>query len=137
MAHEHLVKVSARVLMIAVLVSAGFGSSSCSRSPQLPEGARDALVAYWESLPSHPGVENRILRAWPGEAPTEDLTSGIPLMEVWCVEAEISSADDPSVDGELLVWIVTRENQGGRWSAALLASLSSTWPYQACGEALG
>jgi hypothetical protein len=93
-------------------------------------------MAYWESLPSYPSVENRIIRAWPGEA-TEDLTSGVLPTEIWCVEAEISSAADPSVDGELLVWIVTRENQEARWSAALLASLSSLWPSQACGEAPG
>ncbi len=136
MAHDRLVKASARVLLIAVVVCASLVFVACSTSPQLPEGARDALMAYWESLPSYPLVENRISRAWPGEA-TEDPTSGAPLMEVWCVEAEISSADDPSVDGELLVWIVTREKQEARWSAALLASLSSTWPYQACGQAPG
>jgi hypothetical protein len=136
MANHRLVKAPARVVMVAVLVCASLGFSSCSRSPQLPEGARDALMAYWQSLPSHPDVENRIIRAWPGEA-NEDLTSGAPLMEVWCVEAEISSEADPSVDGELLVWIVIRENEEARWSAALLASLSSTWPYQACGETPG
>ena len=120
---------------MAVLASASLGLSSCSRLPQLPDGARDALIEYWESLPSYPGVEHRIIRAWSGVTPAEDLTAGVPLMEVWCVEAEISSAVDPSVDGNLLVWIVTRENQEPRWSAALLASMSSIWPYQACGEA--
>lgn len=134
MAHDRLMKVSTRVLLLAVLVSASQGLSSCSR-PQLPESARDALFAYWESLPSHPGVEHRLIRAWPGEAPAEDSTAGVPLMEIWCVEAEISSTDDPSVNGDLLVWIVTRENEETRWSAALLASMSSTWPYQACGQA--
>lgn len=134
MAHDRLLKVSTRMLLFAVVVSASHGLSSCSGPRQLPDGARDALVAYWESLPSHPGVENRIVRAWPGEAPAQ-LTSGTPLMETWCVEAEISSADDPSVDGDLLVWIVTRENDETPWSAALLATMSSIWPYQACGEA--
>ena len=135
MAHDRLMKVSTRMLLLAVLVSASHGLSSCSRPPQLPEGARDALIAYWASLPSHPGVEHRIIRAWPGEAPADDLTLGPPLMETWCVEAEISSPEDPSVDGAPLVWIVTRENEETRWSAALLASMSSIWPYQACGEA--
>ena len=93
-------------------------------------------MAYWESLPSYPVVENRIIRAWPGKA-SEDLASGTPPMDVWCVEAEISSPDDPSVDGEPIVWIVTRQHQEARWSAALLASLSSLWPYQACGETPG
>ena len=93
-------------------------------------------MAYWESLPSYPSVENRVIRAWPGEA-IEDLSPGAPPREVWCVEAQVSSADGPSVDGDLLVWIVTRENQEALWSAALLASLSSLWPYQACGEPPG
>jgi hypothetical protein len=134
MAENRLMKVSTRMLLTAVLVSASQGLSSCSRPPQLPEGARDALIAYWESLPSDSGVENRIIRAWQGVTPEEDLTSGAPLMEVWCVEAEMSSTD-PSVDGSLLEWIVIREDREPRWSAALLASMSSTWPYQACGEA--
>jgi len=135
MAHSRLMMVSTRMLLMAILISASHGLSSCSRPPQLPEGARDALIAYWESLPSHPGVEHRIIGAWPGEAPAEDLTLGVPLMEVWCVDAEISSTDDPSVDGNVLEWIVIRENEEPRWSAALLASMSSIWPYQACGEA--
>jgi hypothetical protein len=135
MFHGRLMMVSTRMLLFAVLVSAGHVLSSCSRPPQLPEDARDALVAYWESLPSHPGVENRIIRAWPGEAPEEDLILGVPLMETWCVEAEMTSTGDPSVDGDLLVWILTRGNEEKRWSAALLASMSSIWPYQACGEA--
>ena len=136
MARRRLVKASGRVPLIAVLVCAGLAFVACSASSQLPESARDALVAYWESLPSYPSVENRVIRAWPGEA-IEDLTSEAPPMEVWCVEAEISSADDPSIDGELLMWIVLREKQEARWSATLQASLSSLWPSQACGEPPG
>jgi hypothetical protein len=132
-AYGPLMKVSIRMLLFAVVVSASQVLASCSSSPQLPEGARDALMAYWESLPSYPGVENRIIRAWPGEAPAEGSTPGDPSIEVWCVEAEMSSTDDPSVDGDL-VWIVTRQKDETRWSAALLATMSSLWPYQACGE---
>jgi hypothetical protein len=127
-------KLSTRVLLVAVVVVAGQGLSSCSRSSQLPEGPRDALIAYWESLPSDPGVEHRIIRAWPGVAPEAESTPVAPIVEIWCVEAEMS-AEDPAVDGSLLVWIVTRGNQETPWSAALLASLSSTWPYEACEEA--
>lgn len=135
MIHGRLMKASSRILLAAVLVSAGLGLPSCSGVQQFPNGARDALTAYWESLPSHPGVENRIIRAWPGEETTEDASAR--SKEVWCVEAEVSSADDPSVDGELLVWIVIREDEQTHWSAALLATMSSIWPYQACGEAPG
>ncbi len=126
-------EVSARIVVLAVL-GASLGLSACSEPEELPEGAREALEAYWESLPSHSGVENRIVRVWPGETPEEGDGPSGPSMETWCVEAEMSSEDAPSVDGELLVWIVMRENREARWSAALLASMSSIWPYQACGE---
>lgn len=136
MAFHSFVRVPARVLMVALVACASLGFSSCSRSPQFPDDARDALMAYWEALPSDPEVENRIIRAWPGET-NEDLDLAARPKEVWCVEAEIYSAKDPSVDGERLMWIVTRENREARWSAALLASLSSLWPYQACGNGPG
>ena len=133
MFYGRLIEVSSRVLLVAVLVSASLGLSACSGTQELPEGAREALEEYWKSLRSHPGVENRIVRAWPGEATADGSTLGAPLMETWCVEAAMSSTGEPSVDGEL-VWIVMRENDETRWSAALLASMSSIWPYQACGE---
>lgn len=136
MARDHFVRVPARVMMVALLACASLGFSSCSRSPQLPKEAEDGLIAYWESLPSYPDVENRIIRAWPGQA-NGDLDSGASPWEVWCVEAATYSANDPSVDGEVLVWIVIRENREAEWSAALLASLSSLWPYQACGDGPG
>lgn len=134
---NRLTKVSNRMVLPAVLVTVSLGLSSCSGAQELPEGARVALEAYWESLPSHPGVESSIVRAWPGEAAADASTSEALPMETWCIEAEMSSADDSSVDGDLLVWIVMRENDGSRWSAALLASMSSLWPYQACGEVPG
>ena len=56
-----------------------------------------------------------------------------PALEVWCVEAEMSSANDTSVEAERLIWIVIRENENASWTAALLATMSSTWPYKACG----
>ena len=125
MVHGRLIEVSRRMVLLAVL-GASLGLSSCAGPQELPEGARDALEAYWESLPSHPGVENRIVRAWPGEATEDGSTSGAPSMETWCVEAEISSSDDPAADGGLLVWIVMRSNQDARWEATLLATMSST-----------
>ena len=95
---------------------------------ELPDRARDALLAYWDSLPSDSGIEHQITAAWQGERPAAD--SGT-LIEVWCVEAATSSPD-PSVDGSRMVWIVTRSAGETSWSAVLLASLSSTWPYEAC-----
>lgn len=98
---------------------------------ELPEDARDALVAYWESLPSAPDIDHRVTDAWQGEPPADGADPGATPIEVWCVEAEISS-DDADIDGTRTVWIVTRRDRETTWSAALLASLSSTWPYEAC-----
>ncbi len=84
---------------------------------QSADDARDALMAYRESLPSYPDVENRIIRAWPGKA-NEDLDSGASPKEGWCIEAAVYSEDDPSVDGELLVWIVIQATREAGWSAA-------------------
>ena len=119
---------------LVILLATALGVSSCASATSLPEGARDALVGYWRSLPADPGVEHRITRAWLGEVDPDGPTSGAPTMEVWCVEAEMSSESDPSVDGSRLVWIVVRQTPDATWSAALLASLSSLWPYQACGS---
>jgi hypothetical protein len=65
--HRRLVEVSSRMVLLAVL-GASLGLSACSGTVELSDRARFALEAYWESLPSHPAVENRIVRAWPGEA---------------------------------------------------------------------
>jgi hypothetical protein len=72
--------------------------------PKLPEDAQEALLAYWAEL------------------------------EIWCVETRISAPSDPTVDGEKMIWIVIRENQEAPWKAALLATMSSLWPYEACGS---
>jgi hypothetical protein len=118
---------------LAMLLAALVVVPACASATTLPDDARDALEAYWDSLPADPGIEHRIIRSWsggvvdePGPAPAD--------LEVWCVEAEISSPGDPEVDGSRMEWIVTRRAGERTWSAALLASLSSTWPYQACGS---
>ncbi len=98
---------------------------------QFPDSARTALLAYWDSLPTDPDVEHRIIEAWLGQPPDEEPSVGTSPIAIWCVEAEISS-DEPDVDGSRMVWIVTRRGEESNWSAALLASLSSTWPYEAC-----
>ena len=120
------------VLVMAIALGVG----ACTGTP-LPGAARDALVAYWDGLPSDPGIEHRIVRAWEGVPTSEPGEPGGTVSEVWCVEAEMSSPSDPSVDGSRMVWIVTRGPGEATWSAALLASLSSTWPYEACGSGTG
>ena len=114
----------------ALLLVTALGASSCASTTSLPEAARDALEGYWSSLPADPGIEHRITDAWPGAVDPDGPVSGA---QIWCVEAEMSSQADPSVDGSRLVWIVVRQTPGATWSAALLASLSAMWPYEACG----
>lgn len=116
-----------------LLLAAGLAVTACGGST-LPGEARTALSSYWASLPSDPGIEHRITRVWQGEIVTEQ--PGTPPSEIWCVEAEMSSPD-PAVDGTPMVWIVTRTDEDPTWSAALLATLSAAWPYEACGTPIG
>jgi hypothetical protein len=46
------------------------------------------------------------------------------------VEVDHSPTDenDPG-----LIWIVTREDEQSEWKAAMLATMSASWPYEACG----
>ncbi|MFC2028925.1 hypothetical protein ACFLTX_03255 [Chloroflexota bacterium] len=134
MAFDNINGRSHKIIWFTVFLAVILILSSCSKPSQLPDDARNALHAYWQSLPTS-GVENHIKRAWPGTISAEVLPSSTPTMEIWCVEAEISSKVEPSINGELLIWIVMRENKDRQWSAALLASMSSTWPYEACGRA--
>ena len=115
---------------LALLLATALGLSSCASTTSLPEDAREALVGYWESLAADPGVEHRNTDAWPGTVDRDGPMSGA---QIWCVEAEMSSEADPTVDGSRLVWIVVRQTPEATWSAALLASLSAMWPYEACG----
>ena len=106
--------------------------ASCT-SPTMPGDAKEALLDQWASLPSPPGFEHHIIQAWQGATPTQDTIALAPEMETWCVETRISAPSDPTIDGEKLIWIVIRENHEARWNAALLATMSSLWPYEACG----
>ena len=109
--------------------------SSCSSQPHLPQGAAAALTAHWQALPSATVLEHHIIRAWPSAAIATDLTPWSPSMETWCVETVMTPAVEGSTGDETLLWIVFRESEGEPWSAALLATMSSTWPYEACGVA--
>ena len=123
-----------KIMLGVAFLSMGLLLSSCE--PQkLPGDVEEALLAYWASLPSPQGNENQIIRAWQGVIPTQDTITLAPEMEIWCVETRISAPSDPAIDGEKLIWIVIRENQEAQWNAALLATMSSLWPYEACGSA--
>ena len=106
--------------------------SSCSQPAQLPTDARKALEAYWRSLPSDPNLTHQIIKAWPSVVPEKTTTPWAPAMEVWCIETEITAATDTSIIGETVTWIMLREDEKADWDVAMLATMSSTWPYEAC-----
>ncbi len=120
---------SARLLLVAIFLSIFL--ASCSSASSFPPDAERALEAYWQSLPSYPTITYQTQQAWPG---VESATPRAPNMEVWCVETEITAAEDVSLIGETLTWIVIRDNQDADWTAAMLATMSSLWPYEACGK---
>jgi hypothetical protein len=121
------------ILLAAAFLSLSLLLASCT-PPKMPADAEEAILAHWASLPSPPGLEHQIIQVWQGAAPKQETITLPPGMETWCVEASISAPSDPAVDGETLIWIVIRENQEARWNAALLATMSSLWPYEACGK---
>lgn len=121
-----------KIMLLLVVCMLGFVLTSCSQEPQLPKDAQDALTDYWQSLPSASTIEHEIVRAWPGDTSNDDFYFPEIERELWCVEAEISSAEDPDLVGEEMVWIVSRYNEEAGWSAYLLAAMSSMWAYEAC-----
>ena len=119
---------SLKMLVMAAVFFLSVLLASCSQELQLPKDVDNALTVYWQSLPSASTIEHEIIRAWPGD------TSNVPEneREIWCVETEISSAEDFGLIGEEMVWIVFRDNEESSWSTYLLAAMSSLWPYEAC-----
>ncbi len=116
-----------RIAAINMLMSIVVGA--CATTP-FPDDARQALESYWDSLPSGSEIEFTLVRGWEGE-PTS-----IGPDEVWCVEAEATS-DDLEVDGTVAKWIVMRSAGETEWSVSMLATMSSLWPYEACGLSPG
>jgi hypothetical protein len=124
--------INSTLSLVAIFVSIFL--TSCSSPTRLPPDVEKALNAYWQSLPSYPSITYQILQVWPSAAPAETITPWAPSMEVWCVETEITVAEDVSLVGETVTWIVIRDDEDADWIAAMLATMSSTWPYEACGE---
>jgi hypothetical protein len=124
-----------KILLGTTFLAASLLLASCEPPPKLPEDAKKALFDYWASLPSPTDFEHHIIQAWQGATLKEDVITLPPGRETWCVETSVSAPYDPSLDGEKLIWIIIRENQEAPWIAALLATMSSIWPYEACGRA--
>ena len=123
------------ILLGTTFLVASLVLTSCEPPQKLPQDAREALSDYWASLPSTTEFEHHIVQVWQGTAVSENVITLPPEREIWCVETSVSAPYDPSLDGEKLIWIIIRENQEARWNAALLATMSSIWPYEACGRA--
>ena len=104
--------------------------TSCFSPKELPQDVEKSLETYWQSLPSYPNISYQTTQAWPGVVSEEMM----PSMEVWCIETEITAAEDISLIGQTLTWIVIRENKNADWPTAMLATMSSLWPYEACGK---
>ncbi|HSF79895.1 MAG TPA: hypothetical protein VLA49_01595 [Anaerolineales bacterium] len=95
----------------------------------------DALMERWQSLPGSHSLELKVLRAWQGRQPADALSPGSQPIEIWCVEVQLTGEQNQTGQSESTIWIVTRENQDASWIAAWLMTMSSIWPYQACGTA--
>lgn len=119
------------IIFVAMIVVILF-SVACDEATRPPADVEKALTDYWQSLPADPAPTYQITNAWPGDLSARAVESTMPDLEVWCVEAEISAAEDETIVGEKIVWIVTRSDQSAPWQAAMLATMSSTWPYEAC-----
>jgi hypothetical protein len=127
-------KKSPNPILSLALIIVSIYLSACSSPNELPPAAEKALEAYWQSLPSYPTLRHQIRQAWPGVISAKTATSLSPNMDVWCVVSEITAAEDSSIIGEKLTWIVFRNDEETDWNAAMLATMSSIWPYEACGN---
>lgn len=118
-------------VLVAVAILA-LAASACTSGRSLPAGARQALEQQWDAL--GPGTADlRIVRAWKGKAPSAEPAPAAPAMQIWCVEAEPLATPGSDTSADKTVWIVTRPDKDSPWATAMLFTMSSLWPYQACG----
>ena len=107
--------------------------AACAAPDGLPTAALQALMDQWRALPGSQNADLEILRAWLGEPP-HSLAPGSPPLEVWCVEVQTTEGQAGVDPSEPFIWIVTRQGREAPWQAAWLLTMSSLWPYEACGE---
>ena len=127
-------KYSKIIILLASLLSLSLFLASCSSKQKLPQSALDKLEEQWQLLPSGKSNDLHIIRAWPGEKPTEQSLANSRNMEIWCVELEMYLVIDNAEESQEMLWIVTRPGKDAEWSAAPLMIMSSSWPYEACGD---
>ena len=130
------IKKSIAIVACMVIFALSTLLPSCSPTDTLPGDARDALLSYWGSIPSSSKIEHQIVRSWPGDTTGDEFSDSEASLEVWCVESEIVSAEDQDLRGELITWIIFREDENAGWSANFLAAMSASWPYEACWDGI-
>ena len=114
------------------LLAASLLLASCSAPSPLPQAAVDELEKQWQTVTTDNSPRLHVVRAWPSEVPAEQLPPSSPSMETWCVEVEPVGKDASGAPGPM-IWIVTRTGPEATWFAAPLMTMSSLWPYEACG----
>jgi hypothetical protein len=124
-----------QIALLAVLLAASIILGSCTPPSQLPESAFSALNRQWDSLPGSATHDLTVLRSWQGQIPPDADPAPTSPMDVWCVETLLSSNQPYSGESETVIWIITRTSDDATWESAPLMTMSSLWPYQACGVA--
>ncbi len=132
MRKPNLLHLAQTPLLLAIAALLSLAASACSPAPRLPDGARSALEQAWNAIPAGAG-ELHIVRAWPGKASPKELTPWAPETETWCVEVELPATLGIATPSELAIWVVSRPDEKSEWAAGMLLTMSSLWPYQACG----
>jgi hypothetical protein len=120
------------ILLLSLFMTVHF-LASCSSPAKIPQAALEALEAQWLALPGSVNPDLRVLRAWPGDQPLATVPPGSTEMEIWCVEVQVSAGPAEVGGSGSTIWIIIRDNQDTSWEAAWLMTMSSLWPYQACG----
>lgn len=121
------------IALLASLLAANILLNACTPPTQLPEGARLALNRQWDSFPGSTTHDLTIVRAWQGKLPRDAEPASPQPMEIWCVETRLLSKQPASGETETIIWFITKVNDDAPWETAPLMTMSSIWPYQACG----
>jgi hypothetical protein len=122
-------------------------SSGCSQTEELPEQASQVVLEqaglyytspYLGAVPFEAAPHIRIQRAWLGD---EAATGGEPS-SMWCVELQVSGVRQGLQVTDSPIWIaVPDQSEQGKagtvWSASALELISSSIPYERCGQVPG
>jgi len=119
-------------IVIVTLEIAALLLCSCSMFNSLPPAARLELQEQITALPGSVS-EFHIKRAWKGVMPAGEMAQSQSSIKIWCIEVEMEFSVEIEDQAQPVIWIVTRAEGQSEWTAAILMTMSSLWPYQACG----